>query len=147
MEAEENMNSGKEDGVIDINSLDIPNDMDVSKTDHTVPLVPNIVEEVELGERIQNTYRSPSYKTLGELSEVSRVLLVLSTLDALTLFCMTKDGIEAKTTTHKKIGMPRKLYYTRLAQLKNVELIEKRGKCFTGLFLTINNILIPWPPV
>ena len=74
----------------------------------------------------------------------SKLLKVISNVDALLIFSMAKDGIEAETRTHSKIGLTRKQYYTRLMQLKNTGLIERKGKLYfqttMGSFLQENCI-------
>ncbi len=79
-----------------------------------------------------NTVSTVSIRT-NELLQASRLFAVLSNLDALLLFSLMSDGIEADTSTHSRIGLTRKQYYTRLTQLKNAGLVEKRD---TRYFLT-----------
>lgn len=59
--------------------------------------------------------------------EVSKLLNVLSKFDALLIFSMARNGIEADGLTYTRIGLTKKQYYTRLMQLKDIGLIEKRG--------------------
>ena len=80
----------------------------------------------------------------AELIGVSKMLKVLSSADALIIFSMTKDGIEADTFTYSKIGLTRKQYYVRLMQLKDAGLIEKKDNTYfqttMGSFLQENCI-------
>jgi hypothetical protein len=62
--------------------------------------------------------------------EASKLLNVLSKSDALLIFSMARDGIEADGLTYARIGLTKKQYYTRLMQLKDTGLIEKRGNCY-----------------
>lgn len=62
--------------------------------------------------------------------EASKLLNVLSKSDALLIFSMARDGIEADGLTYARIGLTKKQYYTRLMQLKDMGLIEKRGNCY-----------------
>lgn len=83
-------------------------------------------------------------QNLNDLSEPSKLLTVISKFDALTIFSLAKDGIEADVSTPTKIGLTRKQYYTRLMQLKNVGLIHKEGNRYyqttMGSFLYQNCI-------
>jgi len=69
-------------------------------------------------------------KPRDDLVGACKLLKVLSNSDALMIFSMAKDGIEADTTTYSRIGLTRKQYYTRLMQLKNADLIEKKGRLY-----------------
>ena len=86
----------------------------------------------------------PPSKQGDELLAGSRLLKVLSTVDALTILSMAKDGIEANSRTYSMVGLSKKMYYTRLMQLKNAGLIEKRGNLYVqttmGSFLQENCI-------
>ncbi|MGH9909418.1 MAG: hypothetical protein ACRD32_02140 [Nitrososphaerales archaeon] len=90
-----------------------------------------------------NTNACSSYKS-QELLEASKLLNVLSKLDALIILSMAIHGIEADTSTCSKVGLTKKQYYTRLMQLKKVGLIEKKGKFYfqtiMGSFLYQNCI-------
>ena len=84
----------------------------------------------------------------NEVSEVSKLLGLLSRVDSLIIFHMAKKGIEAYTLTHHKIGLTRKQYYTRLTQLRKAGLIEKKKNYYfqttMGSFLEencVNNVL------
>ena len=72
----------------------------------------------------------PPSKQGDELLAGSKLLKVLSTVDALTILSMAKDGIEANSRTYSMVGLSKKMYYTRLMQLKNAGLIEKRGNLY-----------------
>ncbi len=72
----------------------------------------------------------PPGKSWDDLGGVSKVLKILANHDALAIFCMSKDGIEADTSTHSRIGFTKKQYYTRLMQLKRVHLIEKKENLY-----------------
>ena len=50
---------------------------------------------------------------------------VLSKKDAMTIFLLARDGLEAETEAPYKIGLTRKQYYTRLKQLVDLGLIER----------------------
>ncbi len=82
---------------------------------------------------------TPADKSLDDLREASKLMTLLSKLDALVILSMASKGIEADTSTYSKIGLTRKQYYTRLMQLKNAGLIEKKGnhyfKTTKGSFL------------
>ncbi len=86
----------------------------------------------------------PPSKQGDELLAGSKLLKVLSTVDALTILSMAKDGIEANSRTYSMVGLSKKMYYTRLMQLKNAGLIEKRGNLYVqttmGSFLQENCI-------
>ncbi len=59
------------------------------------------------------------------------VFNVLSKPDAMTIFLLAKNGLEAETDAAAKIGLTRKQYYTRLKQLVDLELIERiEGKYY-----------------
>ena len=85
-----------------------------------------------------------SDSTTNRLSEVCKLIKVISSIDALLILSMAKDGIEADTSTHSRIDLTRKQYYTRLMQLKNAGLIKKEGKFYyqttMGSFLQENCI-------
>ncbi len=78
------------------------------------------------------------------LGSISRILKIISKEDALLIFSMAKNGIEADISAHNKIGLTRKQYYTRLAQLKNAGVIEKKEASYfqttLGSFLYENCI-------
>ncbi len=86
----------------------------------------------------------PPSKQGDELLAGSKLLKVLSTVDALTILSMAKDGIEANSRTYSMLGLSKKMYYTRLMQLKNAGLIKKRGNLYIqttmGSFLQENCI-------
>lgn len=79
-----------------------------------------------------------------EFLDANRLFRVMSKFDALVIFSMAKDGIEADVSTPSTIGLTRKQYYTRLVQLKNAGLIHKKGKHYyqttMGSFLYENCI-------
>ncbi len=86
----------------------------------------------------------PPSKQGDELLAGSKLLKVLSTVDTLTILSMAKDGIEANSRTYSMVGLSKKMYYTRLMQLKNAGLIKKRGNLYIqttmGSFLQENCI-------
>jgi hypothetical protein len=56
----------------------------------------------------------------------AKILSVLSRRDNLNIFTFAHDeGLAAKSSTIKKLGLSRKVYYIRLKQLMNAGLIEK----------------------
>jgi len=60
------------------------------------------------------------------LKETSNILGILSKYDALKIFLHSIEGIEAETDAADKLGLTKKQYYTRLKQLVDSGLIEKR---------------------
>ncbi len=60
------------------------------------------------------------------LKETSNILGILSKYDALKIFLHSIEGIEADTNASDKLGLTKKQYYTRLKQLVDAGLIEKR---------------------
>lgn len=65
------------------------------------------------------------------LAQLTDVLSVLSKNDALTIFLMTEEGIRSELDTPAKIGLTKKQYYTRLKQLVDLGLVEKRNESYT----------------
>ncbi|MEM2855797.1 MAG: hypothetical protein QW416_01670 [Candidatus Nitrosocaldaceae archaeon] len=59
-------------------------------------------------------------------SKLMDVFNVLSKSDAMTIFILAKDGLPAETEAPYKIGLTRKQYYTRLKQLVDLALIERK---------------------
>ncbi|MFQ5970407.1 MAG: hypothetical protein ACE5J2_07935 [Nitrososphaerales archaeon] len=59
------------------------------------------------------------------VNKTTNLLSILSKKDALTIFLLAKDGLEAETDTPQRIGLTRKQYYTRLKQLVDSGLIDK----------------------
>lgn len=100
----------------------------------------NDEEPVKIVDDAMLSSGDPRDKIVG----ASKLLKVISNIDALLIFSMAKDGIEADTRTYSKIGLTRKTYYTRLIQLKKAGLIEKKGKLYLqttmGSFLYENCI-------
>lgn len=94
--------------------------------------------------RVRGQSDADASNEYNDILVASKVLTVLSKHDALVIFTMAKNGIEADTATHTKIGLTRKQYYTRLMQLKNVGLVEKKGNIYyqttMGSFLQENCI-------
>jgi predicted transcriptional regulator len=60
------------------------------------------------------------------LKETSNILGILSKYDALKIFLHSIEGIEAETDAADRLGLTKKQYYTRLKQLVDSGLIEKR---------------------
>ncbi len=54
------------------------------------------------------------------------VLSILSKEDALTIFLTAKNGLASELDTPQKIGLTKKQYYTRLKQLVEFGLLDKR---------------------
>ena len=86
-------------------------------------------QEAVIGDGANATLSTVSVSS-GELLDSSKLLVVISKFDALTIFSMAKDGIEADVFAPSKIGLTRKQYYTRLMQLKDAGLIEKKGNMY-----------------
>ncbi len=63
---------------------------------------------------------------MDQLKELCKLLAILSKFDAISLFLLAKNGLKADTDAPKNIGLTRKQYYTRLKQLVDSGLIEKR---------------------
>jgi len=57
--------------------------------------------------------------------QLERIFSAGSSIDALKIFCATKDGIESSTQAIKKLGLTQKRYYTNLKRLIDVGLVEK----------------------
>jgi predicted transcriptional regulator len=60
------------------------------------------------------------------LEEATNILGILSKQDALKIFLTCVEGIEADTDAAERLGLTKKQYYTRLKQLVDYGLIEKR---------------------
>ncbi len=75
----------------------------------------NIMTNVELS---PITVREP-------LEPLLNVFNALSKPDAITIFLLAKEGLQAETEAPYKIGLTRKQYYTRLKQLVDLALIER----------------------
>jgi hypothetical protein len=69
----------------------------------------------------------------------SKLLSVLSKKDNLTLFIFAKRGLKAGTSTVDKMGVSRKIYYTRLKQLMNAGLVEKSEGLYSHT--TLGNVI------
>ena len=86
----------------------------------------------------------PSNNSEVQVAAVTQILKVLAGSDALVILSLARDGIEAHTRTYSNLSLTRKQYYTRLEQLKNAGLIEKRGRFYfqttMGSFLDENCI-------
>jgi len=65
------------------------------------------------------------------LARLTEVLSVLSKNDALIIFFMAEEGIRSELDTPTKIGLTKKQYYTRLKQLVDLGLVEKRNESYT----------------
>lgn len=61
-----------------------------------------------------------------DIAEIGRILNALAHEDALKIFIAAKVGITVPTRTIKELGLTQKRYYTRLRELMNVGLIERR---------------------
>lgn len=64
------------------------------------------------------------------LQRMSDVLSILSKLDALEIFVMSKNGLISELDTPQKIGLTKKQYYTRLKQLYDLNLITKKENSY-----------------
>ena len=73
------------------------------------------------------------------LKNSSKLLSVLSKKDNLTLFMFAKRGLKAGTSTVDKMGVSRKIYYTRLKQLMNAGLVEKSEGLYSHT--TLGNVI------
>lgn len=73
------------------------------------------------------------------------LLGILSKKDALTIFLLAKDGLKAEADTPQNIGLTRKQYYTRLKQLVDNQLMDKRGDMYVhttlGSYVYQNHIV------
>ncbi|SRR5579885_67472 len=54
------------------------------------------------------------------------ILSLLSKPDALKIFSFARKGLRSNVGTPSEVGLSKKQYYTRLKQLVDLELIEKR---------------------
>ena len=61
-----------------------------------------------------------------DLQRAMDVFSAISKYDAFSLFVLAKDGIKSDLDIFEKIGLTRKQYYTRLKQLLDANLIEKK---------------------
>lgn len=61
-----------------------------------------------------------------DLQKAMDVFSAISKYDAFSLFVLAKDGIKSDLDIFEKIGLTRKQYYTRLKQLLDSNLIEKK---------------------
>ena len=95
-------------------------------------------------EQVQTNIGAVSVSSKEHLVAVSKLLKVLTRPDALMILAFAKQGIEADSGTYSKVGMTRKRYYSRLRQLKNAGLIEKKSTLYfqttMGSFLQENCI-------
>ena len=64
--------------------------------------------------------------SIERLRELCKLLTILSKLDTLILLVLAKNGIKSHMDTPKEIGLTKKQYYTRLKQLVDHGLVEKR---------------------
>lgn len=73
------------------------------------------------------------------------LLGILSKKDVLTIFLLAKDGLKAEAATPQNIGLTRKQYYTRLKQLVDNQLMDKRGDMYVhttlGSYVYQNHIV------
>ena len=79
---------------------------------------------------------------------VEEILSAVSSMDALKIFYVAKDGIESSTQIIKKLDLTQKRYYTNLKRLIDAGLIEKEdgrythttlGKIFYSLIEVLRN--------
>jgi len=68
----------------------------------------------------------PSTLSPQMLSKMREIIDALSHEDAIKIFIYAKDGITNSTMAIKKLGLTQKRYYTRLKQLLEAGLLEKR---------------------
>ncbi|HKU32490.1 MAG TPA: hypothetical protein VJR22_01425 [Candidatus Nitrosotalea sp.] len=78
-------------------------------------------------EQMRSMLSIDNEKTLQRMSDV---LSILSKLDALEIFVMSKNGLKSELDTPQKIGLTKKQYYTRLKQLYDLDLIAKKGNTY-----------------
>ena len=64
------------------------------------------------------------------IQNMSEVLSLLSKVDALQIFVLSKDGLKSELDTPQKIGLTKKQYYTRLKQLYDLNLITKKSDAY-----------------
>jgi hypothetical protein len=72
----------------------------------------------------------------------AKLLSILSRQDNLNIFVSTNSnsgGLEAKSSTLQKLGLSRRVYYTRLKQLIDAGLIEKSDNVY--IHTTLGNII------
>jgi len=64
------------------------------------------------------------------VAEMGEILNALAHEDALKIFVAAKVGITKSTSTIKKLGLTQKRYYSRLKELMEASLIEKRDNAY-----------------
>jgi predicted transcriptional regulator len=64
------------------------------------------------------------------LSQLTKILSILSKNDALTIFLMASEGVKSEFDTPTKIGLTKKQYYTRLKQLVDLGLVIKQNEAY-----------------
>lgn len=67
-------------------------------------------------------------QSVYNLDKVMQILSLLSKSDAMIMFLASQYGLESRQDTHVQLGLTKKQYYTRLKQLVDLGLIEKRDK-------------------
>jgi hypothetical protein len=79
----------------------------------------------------------------GLVKNSAKLLSILSRRDNLNIFMFAdsnnNQGLEAKSSTLQKLGLSRRVYYTRLKQLINAGLIEKSDHAYKHT--TLGNII------
>ncbi|MDE1846244.1 MAG: hypothetical protein KGH53_03120 [Candidatus Micrarchaeota archaeon] len=65
-----------------------------------------------------------------EYPKAEKIFELLSKKDAIAIFVEASKGFAAKIDSNEKIGMSRKQYYVRLAQLVDAGLIEKSKEVY-----------------
>ncbi len=68
---------------------------------------------------------SDAFKSIN-LVELKEILTALANEDAIKIFMTAKRGIEKSTKAIRELGLTQKRYYTRLKELMEADLIEKR---------------------
>lgn len=67
--------------------------------------------------------------------KVSKLFRAISKKESLNLFLLAKDGIEAESSAPQKVGLSRKMYYTRLRQLVDAGLVSRYGNRYSHTVL------------
>ena len=80
---------------------------------------------------IGNIFVSQELLSTETVTSACKLFSVLSKSDALMLFIRVKQGLQSDSNSPKQTGLTRKQYYTRLRNLVDAGLIQRRGNIYT----------------
>ena len=80
---------------------------------------------------IGDIFVSQELLSIETVTSACKLFSVLSKSDALMLFIRVKQGLQSHSNSPNQTGLTRKQYYTRLRNLVDAGLIQKRGNIYT----------------